>query len=83
MVQPRWENAGGQLAGFLAYDAVLIGPFLARVPTIDAQLRLNLVICIAVLVGSAAIALCYVALRPATRLSRGAPAPGPAPLAAR
>jgi hypothetical protein len=85
LVEPRWENAGGQLAGFLAYDAVLIGPFLARVPTIDAQLRFNLVIYIAVLVGSAAIAIWYLALRPATRLSRWAPAPEPepAPLAAR
>jgi len=27
---PRWENAGGQLAGFLAYGVVLILPFLVR-----------------------------------------------------
>ena len=30
IVRPRWTNAGGQLAGFLAYDLVLIVPFMTR-----------------------------------------------------
>jgi hypothetical protein len=27
---PRWSNAGGQLAGFLVYDVILLGPFFAH-----------------------------------------------------
>jgi hypothetical protein len=28
LLEPRWSNAAGQLAGFLAYDIVLLAPFL-------------------------------------------------------
>ena len=31
LIQPRWQNAFGQLLSFLAYDLVLIGPFLGLV----------------------------------------------------
>lgn len=30
-VDRRWENAGGRLAGFLAYDLVLLIPFVVRI----------------------------------------------------
>ncbi len=33
LVRPSWGNSGGQLAGFLAYDLVLILPFLSRFST--------------------------------------------------
>lgn len=59
LVDPRWENAGGQLAGFLAYDLVLIVPFLQRLPTIDEQLRLSLVVYIGVLVVSGILAVWF------------------------
>jgi hypothetical protein len=76
LLEPRWENAGGQLAGFLAYDAVLIGPFLARIPTIDERLRINLVVYTAVVTLSALLAAYYLLIRPDTRLW-----PRPAPVA--
>jgi hypothetical protein len=57
LVEPRWENAGGQLAGFLAYDVVLIGPFLARLP--GGEFTTELVVYTAVLVYSGALAACY------------------------
>jgi hypothetical protein len=66
--EPRWENAAGQLAGFLAYDAVLILPFLLRIPTIDDALRLNLLIYTAVVVVSGVIAFWYLFLDHRTRL---------------
>jgi hypothetical protein len=67
VIEPRWENAGGQLAGFLAYDLVLIGPFVQRMPSIDDEFRLNLIVYTAVLVYSGALALYYLALHPGTR----------------
>ena len=69
LVEPRWENAGGQLAGFLAYDAVLIVPFVQRLPTIDPALRLNLVIYTAVVATSAILAIWYLGLDRRTRLT--------------
>jgi hypothetical protein len=63
----RWENAGGQLAGFLAYDAVLLVPFLQRLPTVSDEFRLELVVYTAVLVYSGLLALWYLALDRRTR----------------
>ncbi len=68
LIEPRWENAGGQLAGFLAYDIVLIIPFLQRLPTIDDQLRLSLVIYTGVLILSGAIAAWFLWTDARTRL---------------
>ncbi len=67
VIDPRWENAGGQLAGFLAYDIVLIVPFLVRLPTIERDLLPNLVVYTCVLVYSGALAIWYLALDPRTR----------------
>ena len=76
LVERRWENAGGQLAGFLAYDIVLIVPFVVRLlngtPSYYGSrgepLRLNLVIYTAVVAGSAAVALYYLFIAKETRL---------------
>ena len=67
VVDPRWENAGGQLAGFLAYDVVLIVPFLTRLPTIDDHLRINLAVYTAVVAFSGVLAIWYLALDTRTR----------------
>jgi hypothetical protein len=67
VVAPRWENAGGQMAGFLAYDVVLIIPFLVRLPTIDERLRINLIVYTAVVAFSGLLAIWYLALDPRTR----------------
>lgn len=70
LADPRWENAGGQLAGFLAYDLVLIVPFLQRLPTVDDQVRLNLIAYTTVVLMSALIGAYYVFIDRRTRLWR-------------
>ncbi len=67
VVDPRWENAGGQLAGFLAYDIVLIVPFVVRLPTIDQHLLPNLVVYTGVVVYSGVLAAWYLGFDPSTR----------------
>ncbi len=68
LLRPSWDNAGGQLAGFLAYDAVLIVPLLMRIPVAPAEQRLGLYVYIAVVVYSGLVATYYLFLNPATRL---------------
>ncbi len=72
LVRPGWFNAGGQLAGFLAYDVILIVPFLRRLPSVAPGLRANLIVYLAVVVGSALLAIYYLFLDPATRFRRRA-----------
>ena len=66
--RPRWQNAFGQLLSFLAYDLVLIGPFLALSKTVDAKHWLNLIVYIAVLLYSGAIAVYYLFIHAKTRV---------------
>jgi len=73
VLRPGWYNAGGQLAGFLAYDVVLIVPFLQRLSTIEPELRLNLIIYIIVLSYSGLLAIYYLFIHPGTRFWRAAP----------
>lgn len=68
LIDQRWENAGGQLAGFLAYDVVLIVPFLLRLPTIDAELLPHLVTYTAVVSFSGLLAINYLFIKPDTRI---------------
>lgn len=70
LLRPVWGNAGGQLSGFLAYDLVLIVPFLLHFSNVRPNLVLNLLIYVAVLVSSGAIAIYYLFMNPATRLRR-------------
>lgn len=72
--RPAWHNARGQLYGFLAYDLVLIGPFLAHFAHVTPDRLLNLIIYVAILVYSGALAVYYLFLNPATR-SRPLPTP--------
>ena len=68
VLEPRWENAGGQLAGFLAYDLVLIVPFLQRLPTVSDELRLNLFVYTGVLIFSGLLAIWFLLVDRRTRL---------------
>jgi hypothetical protein len=68
LLEPRWENAGGQLAAFLAYDLVLILPFLQRLPSVPDALRVNLVVYIGILVFSGALAAWYLFIDRETRI---------------
>lgn len=70
LVRPRWTNAGGQLAGFLAYDLVLIGPFVGRLSTVPDQWRASQILYIVVLVVSGLLAAWYLFLDPVTRIGR-------------
>ncbi|HEY7126718.1 MAG TPA: hypothetical protein VH540_22465 [Ktedonobacterales bacterium] len=67
LFRPRWDNAGGQLLGFLLYDLVLIVPFVARIPTIDSSHALSLTVYIIVLVYSGALAIYYLFFNKSTR----------------
>jgi hypothetical protein len=79
LVEPRWENAGGQLAGFLAYDLVLIGPFLDRLPDVPAEFRVELVIYTVVVAYSGALAAYYLLVARSTRGAAGPDAVEPVP----
>jgi hypothetical protein len=66
-LQPYWSNAAPQLIGFLAYDLVLIGPFVDRFDEVSGQQLLSLSIYTAVLVLSGALAFHYLFLSDRTR----------------
>lgn len=67
LLYPRLSNAIGQLLSFLAYDLVLIGPFLKLFDTVDSMFRVNLNIYFGVLVFSAAVSVYYLFIHPETR----------------
>ena len=68
LLRPCWANAAGQLIGFLAYDLVLIVPFLSRLPTVAPEHRDGLIIYIGVLAYSGAVAVYYLFANRSTRL---------------
>jgi hypothetical protein len=70
LLRPSWHNAVGQLAGFLAYDVILIVPFLQRLPTIAPELRTSLIIYLIVVTYSGLLAIYYLFINPATRIWR-------------
>ena len=63
--RPVWGNAKGQLVGFLAYDLVLIVPFMRLW---FSSPSLSLAVYLAVIAGSALLAIWYLALSPRYRL---------------
>ena len=67
-MRPSWANAGGQLAGFLAYDLVLIVPFLQRLPTTPPEFRPGLTIYTGVVVFSGLLATYYLFIHKPTRV---------------
>ncbi|CAG0952109.1 MAG: hypothetical protein F9K19_00705 [Rhizobiaceae bacterium] len=68
IARPVWGNAKGQLLGFLAYDVVLIPPFLLHFSTVRPEMRMSLIVYTTVLFVSAVIAIHYLFLNSATRL---------------
>ncbi len=67
MFRPNWHNALGQLLSFLAYDLVLIVPFVGLLDTIEPGRFINLVVYTAVLVYSGGLAVYYLFINPQTR----------------
>lgn len=68
LFRPRWQNALGQLLSFLAYDLVLIAPFLALSKTVDSEHLLSLIAYLAVLFYSGAVAVYYLVVDARTRV---------------
>jgi hypothetical protein len=66
--KPYWGNAQGQLLGFLAYDLVLIVPFLLHFSDVLPEQRLSLIIYVTVLVYSGLLATYYLFVNKETRL---------------
>jgi len=70
LIRPMWHFACGQLIGFLAYDLVLIVPFLLHLSNVIPEQRISLTVYILVLVYSGALAIYYLFLNAQTRLWR-------------
>jgi hypothetical protein len=68
LLNPRWHNAAGQLLSFLAYDLVLIIPFLLLFGTVKPEFMLNLIVYVTVLVYSGGLAVYFLFVNPGTRL---------------
>ena len=73
LLRPSWVNAAGQLAGFLAYDVVLIVPFLVRLPNSQPDQRLGLGIYTAVVIYSGLLAVYFLFIHRSTRVFGRAP----------
>ena len=76
VIYPCWGNAKGQLLGFLAYDLVLIVPFLKHFASVRPEMHLSLTIYTAVVSYSGLLAIFFLFVHPRTRLSLAA-RPGP------
>lgn len=68
LLKPSWRNAAGQLAGFLAYDLVLIGPLLSRLPTSAPEHRNSLIVYIIVVTYSGLLAIYYLFVNKITKV---------------
>lgn len=68
MFRPSWHNALGQLLSFLAYDLVLIVPFIGLLDSVPPERYINLVVYTAVLIYSGSLAVYYLFIHPQTRL---------------
>jgi len=67
LLRPDWMNAAGQLLGFLAYDIVLIVPFIKRLPNTPAEQMNGMIVYTTVVVLSGLLAVYYLFLNPKTR----------------
>jgi hypothetical protein len=68
LLYPRWHNAAGQLLSFLAYDLVLIFPFLRLFETVKPEFRLSLTVYVSVLIYSGLLAVYYLFINRETRI---------------
>ena len=68
LLYPRWHNAAGQLLSFLAYDLVLIFPFLRLFETVKPEFKLSLTVYVLVLIYSGLLAVYYLFINKGTRI---------------
>jgi hypothetical protein len=73
IARPSWSNATGQLVGFLAYDLVLIGPFIGHFDDASGGQLTSLWIYTGVVVYTACLASYYLFLHGETRLFNNRP----------
>jgi hypothetical protein len=66
---PVWSNARGQMIGFLAYDLVLIVPFVIHFQDVRPEMLTSLIIYTTVVSYSGILAAYYLFIHPATRFS--------------
>ena len=71
LVEPVWSNAKGQLIGFLAYDAVLLVPYLTLWPSTVGDQQRGLTVYLAALVISGVIAIWHLCFNPIWKFGRG------------
>lgn len=64
---PKWHSARGQLIGFLAYDVVLIGPFLSHLNRVGPEHRTSLIIYILLVIVSGVFSAYYLFIDRTTR----------------
>lgn len=69
-LQRTWQQAKANLLGFLAYDLVLLEPFYQHFAKVQTEHAFSLLLYTAILIYSAGLAIFYLFLNPATRLSR-------------
>jgi hypothetical protein len=70
-LDPRWGNAAGQLAGFLAYDLILLAPFIDHFKAVHGGQLVSLIVYVSFLVYSGALAGYYLFAAPQTRIALG------------
>lgn len=70
LIRPMWKNAQGQLLSFLAYDLVLILPFVLLIDTVKPERMPSLLVYIIVLVYSGGLSIYYLFIDSQTRLKR-------------
>jgi len=76
LLKPLWYNALGQLLSFLAYDFVLIVPFLTHFGAVKPEFRLSLTVYTLVLLYSALISIYFLFIHKPTRSWRLVPITG-------
>lgn len=74
VVNPMWENAAGPLMGFLAYDVVLILPFIRHFADVRPEHMTSLILYMAVVTYSGLLAIYYLFINRETRIIAGAAA---------
>ena len=67
LIYPRWYNALGQLLSFLAYDLVLIIPFLSLAKSVEPERFIGLIAYLIVLIYSSGLAIYFLFINSGTR----------------
>ena len=67
LLKPAWNNARGPLMGFLAYDLVLLVPFLRHFAAVRPEQLLQLIVATGIVIGSGALAVYYLCVNKTTR----------------